>query len=184
MQRHGRHRRHRTHSKHGIRGLILAAATTAALAAPLTGCSDDNTPASTASKAASAASKAASAASKAASAASAAGDALASATAEAGRKFDEFKNGVNAKGDVKLDSEVTTDSGGRSTVKLTVTNSASSEKSYAVQVDFRDEDGNLLDTVVVTLNDVAAGASKDATARSTRTLSGHVTADVARAVRK
>ena len=160
MQRHGRH---------GIRGLILAAAATTALAAPLTGCSDDNTPASTASNAASAA--------------SAAGEALASATAEAGRKFDQFKTGVNAKGDVNLDSHVTTDSSGRSTAKVTVTNSASSEKSYAVQVDFRDKDGNLLDTVVVTVSDVAAGASKDATARSTRTLSGDVTADVARAVR-
>jgi hypothetical protein len=66
---------------------------------------------------------------------------------------------------------------------VTVTNSASSQKSYAVQVNFRDKSGNLLDTVVVTVSDVAAGASKDATARSNRTLSGDVTADVARAVR-
>jgi hypothetical protein len=151
---------------------VAATALTTALAVSLTGCSDNGSPADTASKAASAA----------ASLASQAGDALASATAEAGRKLDEFKNGVNAKGDVKVGG-VTPGSEGRSTAKVTVTNSASSTKTYAVQVDFRDPGGNLLDTVVVTVGDVAAGASKDATARSTRTLSGDVRADVARAVR-
>ncbi|MEV7346651.1 hypothetical protein [Streptomyces sp. NPDC093544] len=159
-------------TRHGIPGLILAAAATAALAMPLTGCSDDTTPSGAASKAASAAS----------SLASEAGDALASATAEAGQKFDEFKNGVNAKGDVKV-GDVSTDSDGRSTAKVTITNSASSSRSYAVQIDFRDQSGNLLDTAVVTVDDVAAGAAKDATARSNRTLSGEVTAVVARAVR-
>jgi hypothetical protein len=78
---------------------------------------------------------------------------------------------------------VTIDSAGRATVKATATNPTSAAKTYAVQVDFRDKGGNLLDTVVVTLKDVPAGAAKDATARSNRTLSGDVTADVARAVR-
>ncbi|MFD3932935.1 hypothetical protein [Streptomyces sp. NPDC058614] len=165
--------------RHEVRGLALAVAATAALAAPLTGCSDDTTPSDAASKAASAASAAGDALS---SATAELGDTLASATAEAGQKFDEFKNGVNAKGDVKV-GEATTDSDGRSTAKVTVTNSASSSKSYVVQIDFRDPSGNLLDTVVVTLNDIAAGASQDATARSHRTLSGDVTAEVARAVR-
>ncbi|MFE9764901.1 hypothetical protein ACFYPC_10265 [Streptomyces sp. NPDC005808] len=154
--------------RHGIRGLILGAAATAALAAPLTGCSDDTTPSGVASAASSIASEA--------------GDALASATAEAGQKFDEFKNGVNAKGDVKV-SDVSTDSDGRSAAKVTVTNSTSSSKSYAVQIDFRDRSGNLLDTAVVTVDAVAAGAAKDATVRSNRTLSGDVTAEVARAAR-
>jgi hypothetical protein len=160
-------------TRHGIRALILGTAATAALAAPLTGCSDNTTPSDAVSQAASAAS----------SLASEAGNALASATAEAGRQFDEFKNGVNAKGDVKV-SDVSTDSDGRSTTKVTVTNPTSSSKSYAVQIDFRDQSGgNLLDTAVVTVDDVAAGAAKDATARSNRTLSGEVTAEVARAVR-
>lgn len=166
--------------RHDVRGLALAVAATAALAAPLTGCSDDTTPSDAASKAASVASEAGDALS---SATAELGDTLASATAEAGQKFDEFKNGVNAKGDVKVGG-VSTDSDGRATTKVTVTNSASSSKSYAVQIDFRDPSGNLLDTVVVTLNDVAAGAAKDATARSNRILSGDVTAEVARAVRK
>ncbi|MFJ4831098.1 hypothetical protein ACIP79_14430 [Streptomyces sp. NPDC088747] len=171
----------------GSRVLILAAAATAVLAAPLTGCSDDTSPSGAASKAASAASKAASAASEAGDALSSAtadaGDTLASATAEAGEKFDEFKSGVDAKGDVRT-GDVGTDSAGRSTAGITVTNSGSSSRSYAVQVDFRDPGGNLLDTVVVTVDGVGAGATKDATATSNRTLSGDVTAEVSRAVRK
>jgi len=166
-------------ARKGIRGLILATAATTALAVPLTACSGDSTPSDAASKAASAASAAGDAL---ASATAGIGDALASATAEAGREFDEFKNGVDAKDDVRV-GKVSTDSDGRSTATVTVTNPASSSKSYAVQIDFRDQGGNLLDTVVVSVDDVPAGAAKDATARSNRTLSGDVGAAVARAVR-
>ncbi|NMI57816.1 hypothetical protein HEP83_20165 [Streptomyces sp. RLA2-12] len=140
-----------------------------ALGACLAGCSDGTSPSDVASAASSLASEA--------------GDSLASATAEAGRRFNEFKNGLDAKDEVKLGDRVTIDSAGRATVKATATNPTSAAKTYAIQVDFRDKGGNLLDTVVVTLNDVPAGAAKDATARSTRALSGDVTADVARAVR-
>ncbi|MFC9633174.1 FxLYD domain-containing protein [Streptomyces mirabilis] len=140
-----------------------------ALGACLAGCSDGTSPSDVASAASSLASEA--------------GDSLASATAEAGRRFNEFKNGLDARDEVKLGDRVTIDSAGRATVKATATNPTSAAKTYAIQVDFRDKGGNLLDTVVVTLNDVPAGAAKDATARSTRTLSGDVTADVARAVR-
>ncbi|MET9900861.1 hypothetical protein [Streptomyces sp. NPDC006446] len=174
------------HQRNGIRGpvrLILAVVVVAALATQLTACSDDSSPSDTASKAASAASKAASAVSEAASAATAAGDALASATAEAGKKFDEFKNGVDAKNEVKLDGDASPDSDGRVAVKVTAANPTSSAKSYIVQVDFRDQSGNLLDTTVVTVSDVAGNASKDATARSNRSLTGDVKTAVARAVR-
>ncbi|MEW2165118.1 hypothetical protein AB0912_19315 [Streptomyces sp. NPDC007084] len=170
----------------GVRGpvrLILAAAAVAALAASLTACSDDSSPSDTASRAASAASRAASAASRAASAATQAGDALASATAEAGRRFDEFKDGADAKSEVKLDGTASPDSDGRATARVTASNPTDSARSYVVQVDFRDKSGNLLDTTVVTLNDVAANASKDATARSNRALTGDVDTTVARAVR-
>ncbi|MET7984035.1 MULTISPECIES: FxLYD domain-containing protein [unclassified Streptomyces] len=170
----------------GIRGpvrLILAVCVGAALAAQLTACSDDSSPSGTASKAASAASRAASAVSQAASAATQAGDALASATAEAGRKYDEFKGGVDAKSEVKLGGTASPDSDGRATVKVTATNPTSAAKSYVVQVDFRDQSGNLLDTTVVTVSDVAGGGSKDATARSNRSLTGDVRTDVARAAR-
>ncbi|CAM5467661.1 MULTISPECIES: FxLYD domain-containing protein [Streptomyces] len=129
--------------------------------AALTSCSDDATPSSVASKAASA---------------------YASATAEAGRALDEIKGGVNAKSAVKVGG-TTTNSDGRAEAEITVENTTGSTKSFAVQVDFKDEDGNLLDAAVVTVSDVAAGGTAKGTARSTRDLGGQVRAEVARAVR-
>ena len=143
----------------------------AVIGAGLAGCSDDDTPSSSVSKAASAAS----------SLASRGADALASASAEAGRRLDEVKGGLDAKDAVRLGSPRTDD--GRAAVQVTAENSASSTKSFAVQVNFEDAGGNVLDTVVVTLSDVPAGRSGQATARSNRTLSGQVKADVARALR-
>ncbi|MFG2309618.1 hypothetical protein ACGFS9_13230 [Streptomyces sp. NPDC048566] len=163
----------------GARGpvrLALAALAVVSLAASLTACSDDGGPSGAASKAASAASRAASAATR-------AGDALASATAEAGRRFEEFKDGTDAKDEVRTDGAAKAGSDGRAAVTVTASNPTSSTRSYVVQVDFRDTGGNLLDTTVLTVDDVAANASKDATARSNRDLEGDVKATVARAVR-
>ncbi|MEU6544689.1 FxLYD domain-containing protein [Streptomyces sp. NPDC046859] len=138
--------------------LLTAAALTAVT---LTSCSDDGTPSSVASKAASA---------------------VASATAEAGRALDEIKGGVDAKDAVRV-GDTTTDADGRAKAEITVKNTTGSTKSFAVQVDFEDEDGKLLDAAVVTVSDVPAGATGKGTARSTRDLSGQVRAEVARAVR-
>ncbi|MDH6569005.1 hypothetical protein M2160_004026 [Streptomyces sp. SAI-117] len=147
--------------------------TTAALVAALaltglTACSDDDSPSSVASKVASAASRA--------------GDAVASATAEAGRRLDGIKNGADAKDDVRLGSPATA-SDGRTTVAVTAANSAGSAKSFAVQVDFTDRAGKLVDVVVLTVPDVPAGGSGKGTARSTHDLPGDVRAKVSRAVR-
>ncbi|MCQ4207130.1 hypothetical protein M4J07_003472 [Streptomyces longispororuber] len=147
----------------GMRGGRAVGATVlaAALAVGVAGCSDsDTSPSDAASKAA---------------------DVLASATAEAQDKIDEFKNGVDAKGDVKL-GDVTKD-GDRATVPVTATNGASSTKSYLVLVSFKDSGGNTLDTVALNVNGVEAGTSKEATARSHRSLDGDITADVTRALR-
>lgn len=152
-----------------------AAALTTAVAVALTalsGCSDDSSPSSVASKAASAV----------ASIGSQATAAVASATAEAGRRLDEVKNGVDAKDAVKVGTP-TTDSAGHSTVEVTAGNTAGSAKSFAVQVEFKDTGGNLLDTVVVTVSDVPAGKSGTATARSNRKLSGDVKAETGTALR-
>ncbi|MFE2210520.1 hypothetical protein ACFW93_00905 [Streptomyces canus] len=134
----------------------------------LTACSDDDSPSSVASKVASAASRA--------------GEALSSATAEAGRRFDDIKNGVDAKDDVRLGTPATA-SDGRTTVDVTATNSADSAKSFTVEVDFTDRNGKLLDAVVLTVSDVPAGGTGKGTARSTHDLSGDVRANVPRAVR-
>ncbi|EGX60861.1 hypothetical protein SZN_05387 [Streptomyces zinciresistens K42] len=143
------------------RRTAAALVTGAALAAGPTACSDYQTPSSVTSKAASA---------------------YASATADAGRRLDEIKGGVDAKGSVRLGTPAT-GSDGRTTVEVTAENTTGAAKSFAVQVDFRDAGGNLLDAAVVTVSDVAGGATKKGTARSTRKLSGDVRTDVARAVR-
>ena len=134
----------------------------------LTACSDDDSPSSVASKVASAASRA--------------GEAVSSATAEAGRRFDDIKNGADARDDVRLGTPATA-SDGRTTVEVTATNSADSAKSFTVEVDFTDRNGKLLDAVVLTVSDVPAGGSGKGTARSTHDLSGDVRAKVPRAVR-
>ncbi|MEU1184532.1 FxLYD domain-containing protein [Streptomyces sp. NPDC005820] len=168
---------------------VLLTAVAVCCAVGLTGCSDDNTPSSVSSAASKAASIAASAAESlggeataaASSLASEAASAFESATAEAGRQLAEIKDGVDVKSDAKLGTPGTDQ--GRATVDVTVTNTADSTKSFAVQVDFTDADGNLLDTVVVTVSDVAAGKTGTATARSNRDLTGTVKTRVARAVR-
>ncbi|MET9731922.1 hypothetical protein ABZZ79_15080 [Streptomyces sp. NPDC006458] len=149
------------------------------LGTAVTACSDDDSPSSTVSEAASAVQ---SAASKVASAASQAPEALASATAEAGRKLDDIKGGTDVSKDVRL-AEPQINSAGRATVGVSAHNSAGSAKSFAVQVNFTDTSGNLLDTVVVTLSDVPSGETGKATATSNRDLSGEVKAEVGRAVR-
>jgi hypothetical protein len=149
---------------------LTATATAAVLV--LTGCADEDSPER----------KVRDAASAVESAASRAGDALASATAEAGRRFDDISGGVDAKRDVTL-GRTATDGDGRTTAEVTVRNTADSAKSFAVQVAFTDREGNLLDTVVATVRDVPAGDERSATARSNRGLNGDVKAEVERAVR-
>lgn len=157
-------------------GAVLMACAVAGAA----GCSNNS---GTQPKATGAASAAASAASSAvASLASQGASALASATAEAKRKLDEVKGGIDVKGDVSLGAPATAGDG-RITVPVTPHNTASSTKSFAVQVNFLDSSGNLLDAVVVTVSDVAAGKDGKGTADSHRKLSGSVRAEVARAVR-
>jgi len=153
----------------GLRtGAVLTLA--ACLGAGLSGCSDNNS------------SSPSSAVSKAASYASQGASALASASAEAGHKLDEVKNGVNAKDAVQLGAPAAT-SDGHMSVGVTADNKADATKSFAVQVNFKDSSGNLLDTTVATVSDIPAGKSGKATAQSHRKLTGQVKTEVARALR-
>ncbi|MEU5977423.1 FxLYD domain-containing protein [Streptomyces sp. NPDC047315] len=155
----------------------IAALTATALAAGAAACSS-----SPSESASSAASKAISAASSAvASVGAQATGAIASATASAQKKLDDIKGGVNAADEVSLTDQATKD--GYATVKVTARNTADSTKSFAVQVNYRDASGNLLDAAVVTVSDVSAGQSKDATAQSNRKLTGEVKTEVGTAVR-
>ncbi|WP_030245205.1 MULTISPECIES: hypothetical protein [unclassified Streptomyces] len=159
-------------ARHRTRRAALGAVLTFALgAAVLTGCGGDS-PSDTAREAESAVGSIASQAS----------EAVESATAEAGRRLDDIKDGVDVKGDARV-AAPTVGSDGRARAEVTVRNTDDSARSFAVQVNFTDAGGALTDTVIVTVNSVQAGDSATATAHSTRDLSDEVRAEVARAVR-
>ncbi|MET9620116.1 hypothetical protein ABZZ37_04985 [Streptomyces sp. NPDC006464] len=114
-----------------------------------------------------------------------AGDIVATATAAAAsaaqEKMNEVKNGVNATGDVKAGA--TKPDGDRTVSEITATNPTDKQADYTVWVNFRDDQGNLLDAVVLNIGGVAPGASKNGTARSNRTLSGTTKAEIGQALR-
>ncbi|MFC7813387.1 MULTISPECIES: FxLYD domain-containing protein [unclassified Streptomyces] len=161
---------------HRALGAVGAVVLTGTVLAGCSGGSDGDAPSDAGSAAASRAASAAS------SLASEGADAVASATAEAGRWLAEIQEGADVEADVRL-GEPETAADGRTTVEVTVRNTADSAKSFAVQVNLTDADGTLRDTVVVTVPDVGAGESARATARSSHDLPGEVRAVVARAVR-
>ncbi|MFE0580022.1 hypothetical protein [Streptomyces sp. PCS3-D2] len=159
----------------GAAGMVLAAAVLGAA-----GCSGgDGSPSGAVSSAASAVRSAGEAVS---SAASEAAKAAESAAAVAKDKLAEVKNGADAKDQVSLGT-VSTDADGYTTVPVTVRNTDDGAKSFAVQVEFKDASGNLVDTVVVTVSDVAGKDTGEGTARSTHKLSGTVTAQTGAALR-
>ncbi len=78
---------------------------------------------------------------------------------------------------------VATESDGKLAVPLTVTNHGTQAGKYTIQVNFNDASGNLLDATVVSVPEVAVGATAQATARSNRSLNGPVTPVVENALR-
>ncbi|GGS60071.1 hypothetical protein [Streptomyces violaceus] len=158
-------------ARHRTRWATGGAALALALAAALTGCSGDDSPADTASRAESAVGSLASGAS----------EAVESAT-EAERRLDDIQDGIDVKGDVKV-GPPTVGSDGRARAEVTVDNTADAARSFAVQVDFTDAGNKLIDTVIVTVSNVQTGHSATATARGTHDVSGEIQAEVARAVR-
>ncbi|MFJ2861505.1 hypothetical protein [Kitasatospora sp. NPDC087314] len=163
-------------------------------AAALAGCSSSGGSAGTAASSAAAAieqgaSAAASAASALASAAGGAGAVISSAEARASAAVSAassavagIKGGLDAKGDVSVGA-VGTGPDGKAQVELTVTNRGQQSYRYVIQINFTDDSGKLQDATAVTVQDVAAGKSAQATARSNRDLSGSLKAAVANAVR-
>ncbi|MBC3842403.1 hypothetical protein GXW82_26070 [Streptacidiphilus sp. 4-A2] len=66
---------------------------------------------------------------------------------------------------------------------MTVTNPTSDPHTYTVSVSFKNQDGSLLDVVVVTVPDVSAHGAAQATARSHRDLTGATSVEITAAVR-
>ncbi|MEU8511497.1 hypothetical protein AB0C76_07925 [Kitasatospora sp. NPDC048722] len=183
--------------RRSVAGVLVAAVVAVAV---LAGCSSGKSPSSAvstaateiqkgASAAASAASALASAAGGVGSAAGGIGSAVASVEAQASAAFSAassavagVKGGLDAKADVAVGA-VTIGSDGKAQAQLTVTNHGQQSYRYVVQVNFTDGSGQVQDATAVTLDDVAAGQSAQATAKSNRDLSGTVKAVVANAVR-
>ena len=163
-----------------VAGALVAAVVGASV---LVGCSSSGksasgTASSALSVAASAGSALASAASQAASAEARASEAVSAASSA----ISGIKGGLDAKGDVTVGA-VTTGTDGKSLAQLTVTNHGEQSYQYVIQVNFTDGNGKVLDATATTVQDLAAGQSVQATARSHLTLSGPVKAEVANAVR-
>ncbi|MCK8433612.1 hypothetical protein G3I77_11355 [Streptomyces sp. D2-8] len=157
--------RHRTRWASGAAAVVFPAAVV------LAGCGDGG-PADTTRRAESAVGSLASQAS----------EAVESATAEAGRRLGDIKDGIDVKDDVRLGTPGV-GSDDRARVEVTVGNTDDATRSFAVQVDFTDPGGELLDTAVVIVRDVPAGEYATATARSTHDLPADIRAEVARALR-
>ncbi|MET9175485.1 hypothetical protein ABZX64_31295 [Streptomyces misionensis] len=109
-----------------------------------------------------------------------AGDAFAGAEAERG--IAAARGGVDARNEVRLGA-VTLGGDGRATTRVTARNTAGSAKSFAVQVDFTDRAGNLLDVAVVLIGNVAPRATGQGTAHGNHPLHGGVRAVVGTTLR-
>ncbi|WP_150112923.1 hypothetical protein [Streptomyces violaceusniger] len=108
--------------------------------------------------------------------------AIASARSSAQAELGKIKGGSQAKREVKA-GRVSRDGAGRSVAPLTVTNRGKHTANYAIEVNFRDADGDLVDAVVLHLSKVPPHQPTKATAHSHRKLTGHITAQVGTAVR-
>lgn len=113
--------------------------------------------------------------------ASSAGSAASSVVSQGVSGLGQIKDGVDAASDVKA-GPVSVGSDGRATAEITAANPTGSEHDYTVAVSFSDQNG-VVDVVVVNVPKVAAHGSGTASARSTRKLSGPLTAKVTAAVR-
>ncbi|MET7900762.1 hypothetical protein [Streptomyces sp. NPDC005336] len=116
------------------------------------------------------------------SAVSRASAAIRSAEASAKAELKKIKGGANAKGDVKAGS-VSLDESGRAMARITITNKSHDTANYAIEVNFRDADGDLVDATLLRVPSVRPHTPKKAVARSHRKLTGHITAQIGHAVR-
>ncbi|MFD8479791.1 hypothetical protein [Kitasatospora sp. NPDC059673] len=167
--------------KRQIRVAALCAAAALLGSAALAGCTSSGKPSPAVTSAVGSAAESALASATAA-LGSAAASLGASAQAAASSALASVKGGLNVKGDVTLGT-VTTESDGKLSVPVTVTNHGSQAGKYVIQVNFDDASGNLLDATVLSVPEVAPGATAQATAHSNRSLNAPVTPVVANALR-
>ncbi|MFE1443399.1 hypothetical protein [Streptomyces sp. NPDC058739] len=159
--------------------------------APDTASFSGTPPSALASKAASAVDSARASASAAASSASArASEFEASVSAETARRSaaaQEELKGVQGRGnalsEVGMTGLPTTETGGLLAVAVTITNKTQSEASYAVQIDFKDSDGKVVESRFVGAENLEPGQREQAFAISRQPLEPKLTPYLAKAQR-
>ncbi|MFD5629882.1 MULTISPECIES: hypothetical protein [unclassified Streptomyces] len=148
-------------------------------------------PSALASEAASAVDSARASASAAASSASArASGFLASVDADTARagevaeeELKDVRGSGNATSDVAITGVPTAQTGGLLAVLVAITNKTDQQASYAVQVDFEDSDGKVVETRFVGAEDLDPGERAEPVAISTKPLKPKLTARLAKAQR-
>ncbi|MDQ0688381.1 hypothetical protein QF032_007419 [Streptomyces achromogenes] len=108
---------------------------------------------------------------------------VARANQAAEKKLKNLEGRGNATADVSLTGKPRAEAGGLLAVIVNITNSTDETASYAVQVDFRDADGEVVETRFVGADDLAPGARAHPLAISRKPPEPALTAEVAKAQR-
>ncbi|MDX3310464.1 hypothetical protein P1S61_15455 [Streptomyces sp. ME08-AFT2] len=108
---------------------------------------------------------------------------VARANRAAEKKLENVEGRGNATADVSLTGKPRAETSGLLAVIVNITNSTDETASFAVQVDFRDSDGKVVETRFVGADDLAAGARAHPLAISRKPPQPPLTAEVAKAQR-
>ncbi|MFI8193282.1 hypothetical protein ACIF8T_31660 [Streptomyces sp. NPDC085946] len=108
---------------------------------------------------------------------------VARANAAAQRELKDVEGRGNALADVSLTGKPRAQTGGLLAVVVNITNHTDETASYAVQVDFRDSDGKVVETRYVGAEDLAAGDRAQPLAISRTPAGQQLTAEIAKAQR-
>ncbi|WAZ26007.1 FxLYD domain-containing protein [Streptomyces cinnabarinus] len=108
---------------------------------------------------------------------------VARANAAAQEQLKDVEGRGNATADVSLTGKPRADTGGLLAVVVNITNSTDQTASYAVQVDFKDSDGNVVETRYVGAEDLEPGERAQPLAISRKPPEPQLTASIAKAQR-
>ncbi|WP_435878270.1 FxLYD domain-containing protein [Streptomyces bobili] len=108
---------------------------------------------------------------------------VARANAAAEKQLKDVEGRGNATADVSLTGKPRAETGGLLAVVVHITNRSDDTASYAVQVDFRDPDGNVVETRYVGAEDLAPGERVQPLAISRKPPEPQLTPEIAKAQR-
>ncbi|MFD7233233.1 hypothetical protein [Streptomyces sp. NPDC059881] len=110
-------------------------------------------------------------------------DEASQAAKDAEARLKNLQGGGNARSDVALTGRPTADTGGLQVVVVSITNRTDAQASYAVQVDFKDSSGKVVESRIVGARDLAPGEQAQPLAISRKPADTTLTPTVAKAQR-